>query len=413
MRSPISGAIDWMVAHRSSMPGWLDRIIESAARNPDGIAGRMASRLLGGGGSVPVTSVPDTPVRVYIAPTNYSGQGYQWARALERADPSIGARNMAVGLPGGFAFDADITVPVAVVNSSERWQDAEWHAAAAFTHVLVEAERSIFGRRFDRDVSVEIAALESEGVSVAYLCHGTDIRDPDRHTRLTPWSLYPEDPRTDVLRADARTNFQLLSTVRRPTFVSTPDLILDVPWATWCPVVVDARRFATDSPPFARERVRVVHAASAPLQKGSHYIAPALESLVQKGTVEFRLITGTPAAEMPAVFGEADVVIDQFRVGSYGVAACEAMAAGRVVVGHVLPFVRERVEAEYGMPLPIVEATPDTLHETIERLVHDRDAARRIAAAGPAYVQMVHSGAASARALIDAWIRPPGPPAGP
>ncbi|WP_173922216.1 glycosyltransferase [Agromyces sp. Marseille-P2726] len=403
MRSLFSRAADWMVRHRTKLPRWIDRAIESAARNPDGVAGRLASRLLGGG-SAPVTEVPDRPVRVYIAPTNYSGQGYRWARALERADPRIGARNMAVELPGGFAFPADTSVPIATVNSSAEWQAEEWGAASRFTHALIEAERSMFGRRFDRDVSKEIRALESAGVSVAYLCHGTDIRDPDRHAALTPWSPYPEDPRTDVLRADAAANLELLSSLRRPTFISTPDLAIDVPWATWCPVVIDPDEFANDTTPFGADRVRIVHASSAPVQKGSHYIEPALEPLIRSGLVDYRLVTGVSAAQMPAVFADADIVIDQFRLGSYGVAACEAMAAGRVVVGHVLPFVRQHVESDFGMPLPIVEATPDSLRETVERLADDREAARAAAAAGVSYVAAVHSGQASARALIEGWI---------
>ena len=129
MAGLFAATADWLVRHRSSMPAWIDRVIESAARNPDGVAGRLASRLLGGGRTGPVTEVPDAPVRVYIAPTNYSGQGYRWARALESADPDIGARNMAVELPGGFSFTADTLVPVAVVNSSAEWQSAEWAAA--------------------------------------------------------------------------------------------------------------------------------------------------------------------------------------------------------------------------------------------------------------------------------------------
>ena len=407
MAGLFAATADWLVRHRSSMPAWIDRVIESAARNPDGVAGRLASRLLGGGRTGPVTEVPDAPVRVYIAPTNYSGQGYRWARALESADPDIGARNMAVELPGGFSFTADTLVPVAVVNSSAEWQSAEWAAAQSFSHVLIEAERPIFGSKFGRDVAREIAEFESNDVSVAYLCHGTDIRNPDRHATLTPWSMYPEDPRTDVLRADAEANLALLSTLRRPTFVSTPDLLLDVPWATWCPVVVDPAAFANDVTPFSSDRVRIVHAASAPLVKGSHYIEPAIDPLIRSGVVEFSLVTGTAASQMPAVFAEADIVIDQFRAGSYGVAACEAMAAGRVVIGHVLPFVRDRVEAEFGIPLPIVEATPDTLAETVRRLADDRPAAQAIAAAGVDYVAAVHSGPASARALIDHWISPP------
>lgn len=386
------------------MPTWVNRAMESAARNPDGLPGRLASRLLGGGQGT-VTTVPQTETRVYIAPTNYSGQGFRWARALEALDPSIGARNMAVSLPGGFDFAADNTVPVAVMNSSKQWGEAEWQAARAFTHVLVEAERPMFGRRFDRSVAAEIAALQQAGVSVALLSHGTDIRNPDRHAALTPWSPYPEDPRTDILRADARANLALLEQLGRPVFVSTPDLLNDLPSATWCPVVVDVRAFATKGEPFTRSRMRVAHVSSSAVQKGSHFIGPALSPLIRAGLLDYRLVQHEPASAMPTVFADADIVIDQFRLGSYGVAACEAMAAGRVVVGHILPSVREHIHTATGLRLPIVEATPDTLAETVERLHDDPEHAREVAAEGKRYVQTVHGGLASARALIDTWIR--------
>ncbi|MBL3699723.1 hypothetical protein [Leucobacter luti] len=394
------------MAHRSRMPQWAQRLMESAARNPDGLVGRLSARLMGSGGDAPVTSVPDAELRVYVAPTNYAGQGFLWARALEAADPRIGARNTAIDLPGGYAFPADTLVPIAAVNASDAWAAGEWAAVSQFTHVLVEAERPLFGKRFGRDLEAEVAALEAAGVSVAFIGHGTDVRDPDRHRGLTQWSPYDEDPRTPVLREDARVNLALLERLRRPTFISTPDLAADLPWATWCPVVVDTGRFATAAPVLAGRRARVIHASSNPLQKGSDRIEPALAPLIESGAIEYELITATPAAEMPGVFAAADIVLDQFRIGSYGVAASEAMAAGRVVVGHVLPSVRERILRDTGLHLPIVEATPDTLREVVAGLVADPAAARAAAAAGPAYVAAVHSGAMSAAALIAAWIEP-------
>lgn len=400
----IASSIDWLVRHRSALPAWVDRLMISAARNPDGLAGRLATALLGSG-SAPIARAPEADVRVLIAPTNYSGQGYLWARALEAAAPDVGARNLAVSLPGGYDFPADTLVPIATVNSSSDWAEEQWQAARLFTHVLVEAERSLLGRRFGRSLPEEIAALESAGVSVAFLAHGTDIRDPDRHAQRTPWSPYPEDPRTEQLRADARENLALLERLPHPTFVSTPDLLDDLPGATWCPVVVDADAFAAPVAPFGRERPLVVHASSSPVQKGSHYIEPAIAGLVTTGIVDYRLVTGVATNEMPGIFARADIVIDQFRLGSYGVAACEAMAAGRIVIGHVLPSVRAHVRAATGRDLPIVEATPETLVDVIRELVSDPDAARVIAARGPAFVKAVHSGSASARALLDGWIR--------
>ncbi|WP_152594791.1 glycosyltransferase [Microbacterium profundi] len=290
------------------------------------------------------------------------------------------------------------------MNASQSWADAEWEAANQFTHVLVEAERSMFGRKFDRDLAAEIAALKESGVSVAYICHGTDIRQPDRHAQRTPWSPYPEDPRTAALRADAEKNLALLRALPLPTFVSTPDLLDDVPWATWCPVVVDPQVFATASAPFAAGTPRVLHVSSSAVQKGSHYIEPALAPLREDGSIEYDLVSGAPSTAMPGIYAAADIVLDQFRLGSYGVAACEAMAAGRVVVGHVLPSVRTNVRELTGLDLPIVEATPGTLHDVVLHLLHHADESRAIAKAGITFVSTVHAGSASARALIDGWI---------
>ena len=395
---------DWAVRNRSRMPRWVGRVMESAARHPDGFMGRISGKFLGGNSAGSNTVVPSAPIRIYIAPTNYSGQGYLWARALEHTLPATAARNCAVQLPGGYAFPADNLVSIATVNASSEWADAEWEAARQFTHVLVEAERSLFGKRFGRDLEAEIHALEAAGVSVAFLCHGTDIRDPQRHASLTPWSPYPEDPRTETLQQDALQNIALLDRMGLPVFVSTPDLLLDVPRAHWCPVVVDADRFASSSVIPREDVPRVIHASSNPLQKGSDRIEPALAPLVADGRIEYELIGATPSAKMPLVFADADIVLDQFRLGSYGVAACEAMAAGRVVVGHVLPQVREAVERSFGLPLPIVEATLDTLGDVISSLIDDPARMQSIGISGIEFVAKVHTGESSAQVLACHWI---------
>jgi hypothetical protein len=102
---------------------------------------------------------------------------------------------------------------------------------------------------------------------------------------------------------------------------------------------------------------------------------------------------------MPAVYTEADIVIDQFTMGLYGVAACEAMAAGRVVVSFVGQSVRARARAMTGRDVPIIEATPVTLVEVVENILDDRNAARSVAAAGPIFVAENHDGRRSAAAL--------------
>lgn len=397
-----------IVRGRSHLPASVNRLIDDVAKNPDGLAGRLASTVLGGHRSAnrpAPTAVPPTEIRVYIGPTNYAGQGYRWARALEESDPRIGARSMAVTLPGGLSFPTDTAVPVAVYNVSRRWQRSELEAVSRFTHVLFEAERPLLGRLMGRDVGREAAALDAAGVSIAYLGHGTDVRSPRRHLALTEWSYFSDDPaQTAALQRDADANLALLAATDAPIFVSTPDLLSEVPGSHWCPVVVDLEAWSPGPPPLGGRQPVVAHIPSAGATKGTHLVSPVMERLAAQGRLSYDSVSGIPSADMPARIRQADIVLDQFRVGSYGAAACEAMAAGRIVVGHVLAEVRATILERTGLELPIVEATPRTLAEVIESLLDDPEGARSIAARGRVFVEKVHSGAASALALREHWI---------
>jgi glycosyltransferase involved in cell wall biosynthesis len=117
------------------------------------------------------------------------------------------------------------------------------------------------------------------------------------------------------------------------------------------------------------------------------------------GVIEYRRVNGVPSVQMPEVYRSADIVLDQFRLGSYGVAACEAMAAGRVVVGHVTDENRSRVKKSTGQSLPIVESTAADLESVLLDIIHDAEGSRAIARAGAAYVAEVHGGRFSASVL--------------
>ncbi|MFE6963813.1 hypothetical protein ACFVAJ_01790 [Agromyces sp. NPDC057679] len=392
---------------RHRLPRFVNLAIDHVADHPDGFWGRLAVRATGpvNAADIPApTPAPDAPVRVYIGPTNYAGQGHEWAQALTRSSERIGAANMAVDVPGGFSFEADTVVPTGVYARSAEWQRAELDAVTRFSHVLFEAERPLFGRLFGRDVRREAAELRSRGLSIAMIGHGTDVRVPSRHAAATPWSPFLDDDLyTDKLERDAIANIALLRELGASVFVSTPDLLDDVPWADWCPVVVDLDRWSLprashDGP------LRVVHAPSKTKIKGTHLIEPVLERLHAEGVIAYRRIEGVPHAEMPGFFSEADVVLDQFRLGSYGVAACEAMAAGCVTVAHLLPHVREHIERATGGPAPLVEATPDSLETVLRGLAADGDRRAALVSAGRDFVRLVHDGRMSAEVLRAGWI---------
>lgn len=355
-----------------------------------------------------VSVFDERPTRVLIAPVNYSGQAFAWARALEHRSARISARNMAIEVPGGFDYPADLVVPVPTYHNDTDWQRAQLDAALTATHVLIEAEEPPFGRLLGRSVAAQAHVLEQRGVDVAFLAHGTDVRLPSRHLQDNPWSHYA-DPEIYAARDEvvAARNIALLERSGRRIFVSTPDLLEDLPTAVWCPVAVDIERWKRPrSPRGAGQRLRVAHAPSVSVIKGTHLIRDTLERLEAEGIIEVDIIQGVPTAQMPDRFATADVLIDQLRIGSYGVAACEALASGCIVVGHLSERVRDAVRSATGMHAPIVEANPDTIEHVLRELAAQEDL-EDLRTPGAEFVRAVHDGRRSAEVLDETWLMLP------
>jgi glycosyltransferase involved in cell wall biosynthesis len=351
----------------------------------------------------PLGPVPrlTTPRRVLIGPANFSSQATLWARALDLRVPDTSAHSYAPRNEG-FDFPADIQVDLQTYRSDKRFhREFLDYVAANYTHVVIEAGRSLFGPAKDRDAMRDVSRLLSRGLKVAFLAHGSDLRLPSRHIEIEPWSPFRNtDPvEVDKYERFARRTSRMYNSYPGSVFVSTPDLLEFAPGATWCPVVVDVDVWRTDEPVMERPVPVVAHAPSQGWMKGSELVDPLLQQLHDDGIIVYRRVEGIPHSDMPAVFRDADIVIDQLAIGSYGVAACEGMAAGRVVLGHVSDATRATVQDLTGVELPLVEVDADTIVDRIHELIADPDAARQVAARGQAFVEKVHAGEQSAAAL--------------
>ena len=354
----------------------------------------------------PVTQVPKSGVSVAIGPVNYSNQGTLWAQARVERFPQVATSTFAVDVPGGFHFPSDLIVPVDFYQRSRTWQEAQANSVSSFSHVLVEAEEPLFGRYLDRSPEKERLFLQARGVSVAYMAHGTDIRIPSLHRQRTEWSPYADSTvYLEGLEKRARKNVGFLTSIENEVFVSTPDLLLDLPTATWCPVVVDIDTWAlSEQDSHAGSPLRVVHAPSVQTMKGTQLIEPVLRELEAAGIIEYRPLQGIPSHLMPKEISWADVVLDQFRLGSYGVAACEAMAAGKIVVGHIIPEVRQIVHENTGMSVPVIEATPQSLSDVLQELAQSSQQISSLQVTSREFVGRVHSGHRSAEILMNNWL---------
>jgi glycosyltransferase involved in cell wall biosynthesis len=158
-----------------------------------------------------------------------------------------------------------------------------------------------------------------------------------------------------------------------------------VPEAHVVPPGLDLREF-TPRPPSDAARPLVVHAPSNREKKGTRYVIEACERL----GLELDIVEGVSHLEARERYARADIVVDQLNAGWHGVFALESMALGKPVIAHIDPEMAERSAEGFGVALPIVAATKDTLAEALAQLAETPELRREIGAASRAYVEQVH-----------------------
>ena len=168
--------------------------------------------------------------------------------------------------------------------------------------------------------------------------------------------------------------------------VGSFDAIRWVPEATVIPPGIDLAAVSPTSPSDRRRPV-VVHAPSSRRRKGTDHVLRACEGL----DVELRIVEGLHHDEALERYRDADIVVDQLNAGWYGLFAIECMALGKPVVTFLNDAAVRRTEDAYGVDVPVVNASAETLRARLEELVEMGPAGRReIGEASRGYVERVH-----------------------
>ena len=336
--------------------------------------------------------------RLAIGPANYAGQAYAWAEAVNRHLDADAVAMTADRRGAGFQFDSHRRIPRWSFYNPLLSGSRSRRLLRPYSHVILDGYRTLFYDRSGRGFRAQAELVKQHGPALGLLAHGSDVRDPDAHLSRLPHSYFTEGGQAwvDERRAITARNRETARSVGVPLFVSTPDLLRDLPDASWVPVCVDAPAFATERTPLARRVPKVLFVPSwrQPPIKGTRYIEPVLQGLAASGRIEYLAATGVPHAQMIDLVKDADIVVDQVQSGFYGVAAVEALAAGRVVIGSIEGLGDVMPE----LP-PILDASPATLLDVLEGVLTAPDAAAATAAAGPAFVARWHDGRESARRL--------------
>jgi glycosyltransferase involved in cell wall biosynthesis len=182
--------------------------------------------------------------------------------------------------------------------------------------------------------------------------------------------------------------------------VGSYDAIRWVPHAEVIPPGIDLSAYEP-APPTDRLRPVIVHAPSSRRRKGTEHVIEAVGGL----DADLEIVEGLHHDEAKERYRAADIVVDQLNAGWYGVFAIEAMALGKPVVTFLHDEAVTRTEEAFGVRVPIVNATKDTLCERLQPLVDSADERHRIGADSRAYVEQVHDIERVTDRLLDLYAR--------
>lgn len=335
-----------------------------------------------------------------IGCANTGGQPKLWATSLMREHPEAIAESVWLLRDQPFSFPVDQSV------TYQQWVSPAWQRQLQrklenrVTHVLTESARAMVGARFGKFFHEEAEWFAKAGITQGLVFHGSDIRNPRLHAEQEPDSPFrdPSDELTATLQSQVEAIMPHVKAFNGPVFVTTNDLVDYLPQATWLPVVVDTDAWSSDIAPLTRSGApKVFHVPSRGSMKGSDDVDQICLQLQAEGLIRYVRGESLTREQMREKMMDSDIVIDQLRLGDYGITAVEAMSGGKVVIGHVADRVRKRIDGD----VPIVEASWHNLREVLEAVLGNQDMVRDLSQAGRDYAHRWHNGEASARVLAD------------
>ena len=342
------------------------------------------------------------PLRILHAPTDVGGN----PTGLSRAERALGAASdVAVTQRSPMAYDVDFDLDLASRGKARR-------LLARMSFAARHAARyDVFHFNFGQTLlprlgatGVDLPVLRALGKRLFMTFQGCDARRTGYCRAHCAISCCGNDAGDGLCRleqdADKTRAVRYAARHCHRLFCLNPDLLHTVPAAEFVPYAsVD---LAAIGPVAARRGgpLRIVHAPTSRLVKGTEHVLRAFDALPADAGAELVLVENVPHARALERYRDADVVVDQLKVGWYGAFAVEMMAMGKPVVCYVREADLALVPRAMARELPIVRADPDNVAEVLRGLVAAPEKLAEIGRRSRAYVERWHDPLRIARRML-------------
>jgi glycosyltransferase involved in cell wall biosynthesis len=336
----------------------------------------------------------DGQLRVLHAPANPAGQ----ATTISRAQRELGVRSdVLVFNQKVFGFDVDYDLKI---------DDRPWGTRTLtkkLNFLKLSRKYDVFHFHYGRSLlplNLDLGLLRMMGKKTVMQYWGSDIMQVDvakKYTLLDEETLNKIIPGIDDEKQ--RKNIAKINRKVGASLVGDYSLVPFSPGSKVIRQALDVSNFPFVGCEPKRENVRIIHAPTNRLFKGTGRIIAAVERLKKDGyKVNLILVENMPHSEAVEAFKKADIVVDDVLQGPYGLVAMECMALGKPVLGRI----DEHFAGMY-KDLPVFNTNPDNLYENLKTLALNPQMCFDLGKRGRAYVEANHDAKVIAQQLIDLY----------
>lgn len=246
----------------------------------------------------------------------------------------------------------------------------------------------------------DLLTLKAAGKRVCFHFRGSEVRKASLFRAANKFHYVDEDHErlfAKFKEPSQEAYIEFISAIADRIFVTDPELQSYVPGSIIIPRYFRLEE-AINARPLRKEKPVVLHAPSRRGVKGTQFVLNAVDQLKNEGVeFEFKLIEGLTNSETLRAIADSDIIIDQLRIGWYGVLAVEALALGRTVISYIRPD----LVSSFGDGIaPIVNANPETIADALRGCVTQYKTRYEAARAGYEWFTRTHSTEAVVPLLI-------------
>lgn len=258
-----------------------------------------------------------------------------------------------------------------------------------------------------KEIFQDIQWLKASGAKVVMHFRGTEVRVQSifEQKNKYAWDMKEDTfPKGDVLRRQiidkSRGLFDklLVTDPELQTYVENSKVLqraIDFE-------IIDTALQKTNPAKAAKKskKIRIAHAPSRRAQKGTETVQNIIQNLIDEGyDLELDIIENVTNQEVLMRIAKADLVIDQMRIGWYGVLAVEAMALSKPTIAYIRDDLIDQLEKD----CPILVSNPEALKDDLRIWINDRKNLIRIGNKSRQFAKTYHCSKVVAQKALEIY----------